>query len=77
VKDVSLNHQTGASDSELLTGIFVGILPKMRDRIAMNKLVAAGTAVFALATIALAYVHSFALLALALEASPGSLSCQP
>jgi MFS family permease len=32
----------------------------------MNKLVAAGTALFALATIALAYVHSFALLALAL-----------
>src|SRR5258708_28086702 len=32
----------------------------------MNKLVAAGTALFALATIALAYVRSFALLALAL-----------
>ncbi len=32
----------------------------------MNKLVAAGTLLFALATIALAYVHSFAVLALAL-----------
>ena len=32
----------------------------------MNKLVAAGTVSFAVATIALAYVHSFALLALAL-----------
>jgi MFS family permease/quinol monooxygenase YgiN len=42
------------------------LLPRIRDRIAMNKLVAAGTALFALATIALAYVHSFALLALAL-----------
>src|ERR1043165_1314529 len=42
------------------------LLPKIRDRIAMNKFVAAGTAIFALATIALAYVHSFALLALAL-----------
>src|SRR3989442_9984158 len=42
------------------------LLPRMRDRIAMNKLVAAGTALVALATIALAYVHSFALLALAL-----------
>ncbi len=42
------------------------LLPRIRDRIAMNKLVAGGTALFALATIALAYVHSFALLALAL-----------
>src|SRR6266566_902757 len=42
------------------------LLPRIRERIAMNKLVAAGTALFALATIALAYVHSFTLLALAL-----------
>src|SRR3989449_2074567 len=42
------------------------LLPRIRERFAMNKFVAAGTALFALATIALAYVHSFALLALAL-----------
>jgi MFS family permease/quinol monooxygenase YgiN len=42
------------------------LLPKIRERFAVNKLVAAGTALFALATIALAYVHSFAVLALAL-----------
>src|SRR6266566_2898703 len=42
------------------------LLPRIRERIAMNKFVAAGTALFALATIALAYVHSFTLLALAL-----------
>ncbi len=42
------------------------LLPRIRERVAMNKSVAAGTALFALATIALAYVHSFALLALAL-----------
>jgi MFS family permease len=41
-------------------------LPKIRERVAVNKLVAAGTGLFALATIALAYIHSFALLALAL-----------
>jgi len=42
------------------------LLPKIRERLDMNKLVAAGTTSFAVATIALAYVHSFALLALAL-----------
>src|SRR5712691_3945756 len=42
------------------------LLPRIRDRIAMNKFVAAGTVLFAVATIGLAYVHSFALLALAL-----------
>jgi MFS family permease/quinol monooxygenase YgiN len=42
------------------------LLPKIRERLAMNELVAAGTTLFALATIALAYLHSFALLALAL-----------
>ena len=42
------------------------LLPRIRERIAINKLVAAGTTLFALATVALAYVHSFALLALAL-----------
>jgi MFS family permease len=42
------------------------LLPKIRERIAMNKLVAAGTTLFAVATVGLAYVHSFAVLALAL-----------
>jgi MFS family permease len=42
------------------------LLPKIRERFAINKLVAAGTTLFAVAAIALAYVHSFALLALAL-----------
>src|SRR5437762_1907887 len=42
------------------------LLPRIRDRIAMNKFVAAGTVLFAVATIALAYVHTFALLAIAL-----------
>ena len=42
------------------------MLPKIRERLAMNRLVAAGTTLFAVAAIALAYVHSFALLALAL-----------
>jgi quinol monooxygenase YgiN len=42
------------------------LLPKIRERLAMNRLVAAGTTLFAVAAIALAYVHSFALLALAL-----------
>jgi MFS family permease len=42
------------------------LLPKIRERVAINKSVGAGTALFALATIALAYVHSIALLALAL-----------
>ena len=42
------------------------LLPRIRDRLPMNKLVAAGTSLFALATIALAYVRSFALLAIAL-----------
>ena len=42
------------------------LLPKVRTRLAINKLVAVGTLVFAVATIALAYVHSFGWLALAL-----------
>ena len=42
------------------------LLPKIRERLAMNKVVAVGTALFAVATIALAYVHSLAVLALAL-----------
>jgi MFS family permease len=42
------------------------MLPKIRERLAMNRLVATGTTLFAVAAIALAYVHSFALLALAL-----------
>src|SRR6266446_1654746 len=55
------------------TGIFaVGaiigawLLPKIRERLSVNGLVAAGTVVFALATISLAYIHSFGVLAGAL-----------
>jgi quinol monooxygenase YgiN len=49
-------------------GAIVGawLLPKVRERLSMNQVVAAGTVGFASATIALAYVHSFAVLALAL-----------
>jgi MFS family permease/quinol monooxygenase YgiN len=49
-------------------GAIVGawLLPKVRERLSMNQLVAAGTIGFALTTIALAYVHSFAVLAVAL-----------
>jgi predicted MFS family arabinose efflux permease/quinol monooxygenase YgiN len=51
-------------------GAIVGawLLPKIRERLSMNQLVAAGTVGFALATVALAYVHSFAVLAVALAA---------
>ena len=42
------------------------LLPRIRERVAMNKSVTGGTILFALATTALAYVHSFVLLALAL-----------
>jgi MFS family permease len=42
------------------------LLPKVRARLSINGLVAAGTVVFALATISLAYVHSFGVLAVAL-----------
>jgi MFS family permease len=44
------------------------LLPRIRERMAINELVAAGTSLFALSTIALAYVRSFAVLALALVA---------
>jgi MFS family permease/quinol monooxygenase YgiN len=49
-------------------GAVVGawLLPKIRARLSMNALVAAGTVGFALATISLAYVHEFAVLAVAL-----------
>jgi MFS family permease len=49
-------------------GALVGawLLPKVRERLTTNQLVAAGTVVFALATASLAYVHSFAVLAFAL-----------
>src|SRR5467141_744375 len=49
-------------------GAVVGawLLPKVRERLSMNELMAAGTVVFALATISLAYLHSFAVLAVAL-----------
>jgi len=49
-------------------GAIVGawLLPRIRELLAINKLVAAGTVLFALAAVVLAYVHSFALLALAL-----------
>src|SRR6266404_8629330 len=51
-------------------GAIIGawLLPKIRERLSMNQLVAAGTVGFALATISLAYVHSFAVLAVALAA---------
>jgi predicted MFS family arabinose efflux permease/quinol monooxygenase YgiN len=42
------------------------LLPRARERLSMNDLVAAATIVFALATISLAYVRSFGLLAIAL-----------
>jgi len=42
------------------------LLPKIRERLAINESVGAGTVMFALVTIALAYVHSFAVLAPAL-----------
>jgi MFS family permease len=49
-------------------GAVVGawLLPKIRERLSMNALVAAGTVGFALTTISLAYVHEFAVLAIAL-----------
>ena len=51
-------------------GAIVGawLLPRVRERLSMNELVAASTIVFALATTSLAYVHSFAVLAFALAA---------
>lgn len=42
------------------------LLPKVRERLSTNQLVAAGSVVFGLATISLAYVDSFALLAVTL-----------
>ncbi|MDQ1638724.1 MAG: hypothetical protein QOF62_2063 [Pyrinomonadaceae bacterium] len=49
-------------------GAVVGtwFLPKIRERLSMNALVAAGTVGFAFATVSLAYVHEFAVLAVAL-----------
>src|SRR3989454_10984936 len=49
-------------------GAIIGawLLPKIRERLSLNGLVAAGTVVFALTTIALAYVHPFGVLAVAL-----------
>ena len=38
------------------------LLPKVRDRLSTNQLVAAGSVVFGLATMSLAYVHSFVVL---------------
>ena len=51
-------------------GAIIGawLLPKIQERLSVNGLVAAGTVVFALATISLAYVHSFGVLAAALAA---------
>src|SRR4029077_9540821 len=42
------------------------LLPRARERLSMNNLVAAATIVFALTTISLAYVRSFGVLAIAL-----------
>lgn len=49
-------------------GAVVGawLLPRARERLSMNALVAAATVVFALTTISLAYVRSFGVLAIAL-----------
>ena len=41
-------------------------LPRVRERLSTNQLVAAGSVVFGFATMSLAYLHSFALLAVAL-----------
>jgi predicted MFS family arabinose efflux permease/quinol monooxygenase YgiN len=42
------------------------LLPKVRERLSTNQLVAAASVLFGLATMSLAWVHSFALLAVAL-----------
>ena len=42
------------------------LLPRVRERVGANQMIAGGTTLFVLASIALAYVRSFALLALAL-----------
>lgn len=49
-------------------GALVGawLLPRVRQRLSTNQLVAAGTFLFALATISLAYLHVFVVLAVAL-----------
>ncbi len=49
-------------------GALVGawLLPKLRERLSTNQLVAAGSVVFGLTTMSLAYVHSFAVLAVTL-----------
>lgn len=44
------------------------LLPKVRDKVSINQLVAGATAVFALATMTMAYARSFAVLAVALAA---------
>ena len=50
------------------SGAIVGawLLPRLRERFTINQLTVGGTILFALAAVALAYVRSFALLALAL-----------
>src|SRR5712691_9828886 len=50
-------------------GALVGawLLPKLRERLSINQLVAAGSVVFGLATMSLAYVHSFVVLAITLS----------
>src|SRR6266403_562489 len=54
-------------------GAIIGawLLPKIRERLSVNGLVAAGTVVFALATLSLAYIHSFGVLAGALAGGGG------
>ncbi len=49
-------------------GALIGawLLPKLRERLSTNQSVAAGTVVFGLTTMSLAYVHSFAVLAVTL-----------
>ena len=50
-------------------GALVGawLLPRLRERLSTNQLVAAGGIVFGLATLSLGYVHSFAVLAISLS----------
>ena len=51
------------------SGALIGAwsLPKLRKRFSANQLVTAGSIVFGLTTVALAYLHSFALLAISLS----------
>ena len=49
-------------------GALIGawLLPKLRERLSLNQMLSAGSVVFGLATMSLAYLHSFAVLAVTL-----------